>query len=112
MDDQSVDRDSGEVVTHPTQFSLRSLFVVATWASIWLGAWGVMAYLNRAPFRPGPKPFQGPIPAIILFTILYASPYAVFGYIVGRPKLGIGFGIVVSALTIIMMRAIAQSAIR
>jgi hypothetical protein len=67
---------------------------------------------QRAPFRPVPKPFQGPIPTIVLFTIIYTCPHAVFGYMVGRPKLGIGFGIVFSALFIIMVRGIAQSAIR
>jgi hypothetical protein len=97
MDDQSTDREGGGGVTPPTQFSLRSLFVVASWASLWLAAWAWMAYLSRSG-----TPYRGPIPAIVLFTVIYTCPYAVFGYMVGHHKLGIIIGLVFSILFMIL----------
>ncbi len=72
-----------------------------------VGRVGVMAYLSRAP-----TVYRGPIPAILLFTVIYACPYAVFGYMVGRPKLGVIVGIVFSALFIIIFAVITPSAVR
>jgi amino acid permease len=103
MDYQRVDRESSAGVKDNApeahrQFSLRSIFVVTSWASLWMGAWAVINYYNN--HNP---PTSAPI--VLMYAILFVivtCPLAVFGYMVSRAKLGIIVGLVTSALVVIL----------
>ena len=95
MDDQASHNES-DGAEQPTQFSLRSVFIVTTWASLWLGAWVVMKYGNQ-------HHINSPLLGIAVFVVIYTIPYAVFGYMVGRWKLGIVVGLVFSAMFIFLL---------
>jgi hypothetical protein len=97
MDHPLANGKISDSATPPVQFSLRSLFIISSWASLWLGAWACMAYLSNAP-----TVYRGPLPAIVLFMVIYTCPYAVFGYMVGRHKLGIIVGLAFSVLFMIL----------
>src|SRR5258708_944639 len=102
MDDQETNRASGADVNGPTptshpQFSVQSLLVMSTWASIWMSAWVVIGYHNgHQKVGVSTASFLGCL--IVLFT----CPLAFFGCIVGRPKLGVIAGLITSALVIIL----------
>jgi hypothetical protein len=103
MDDQRDDRDSGDGVTSATQFGLRGIVVIASWVLLWMGAWAWLAYLSvtRALYRPELL--------ISLLTVIFTCPYAVFGYAVGRHKLGIFVGLVFSAVFLSLFIAMMPS---
>jgi hypothetical protein len=102
MDDQRTDREGSEGVTNTVpagnrQYSLRNLFVVASWISLWLGAWAFIDYHNTRP-HAGASMFS----TLLCATIIITCPLAVFGYIVGRAKLGFIAGLVTTALIMIL----------
>jgi hypothetical protein len=101
MDDQRTSRESGDgvkdnAIEEHQQFSLRSIFVITFWASIWMFAWAVINYYNN--HKP---PVSAPIALFFAtMTAIITCPHAVFGYMVGRAMLGIVVGLATSALII------------
>jgi hypothetical protein len=82
----------------PMQFSVRSLFVITALTSLWLGAWAVVNFHDL-----------GEELIIAMFAVIFTCPFAIFGYIVGRWKLGIVFGIAFSALLLVMLAVAATN---
>jgi hypothetical protein len=103
MDDQETDPESGSRVesdasiSNGQQFSVRSLFVITSWASVWLGAWAVVNHYNHQPFS---RPQASRELVLACVVVIVTCPFAVFGYVVGHAKLGIIAGLVTSVLII------------
>ncbi len=97
MDDQRTNREGGGSVGR-AQFGVRSLLVVTAWTSLWLGAWAVVRHV-RHQYAPGQV---NPVLYVATFIVIFTCPSAVFGYMVGRWRLGIVVGIAFSILFLVM----------
>jgi hypothetical protein len=76
------------------RFSVRSLLVFAFYLSLWMSGWGIFKFYTDHTTR---DPF---LLLVATASLIFACPFGLFGYIVGRSILGIVYGLLASALNI------------
>jgi hypothetical protein len=84
--------------TETPQYSLRSLFVVTSSASVWMGAWAWMDYCNS---HSNSQSSLQVLSLLVWLAVVLTCPFALFGYTFGRAKAGIIAGLITTALIVI-----------